>query len=61
MTSNHSSSDNRTAEQLQHDVDDDIQKLRDAQQSMTWEEKVADLKKRGIDPAELYDKRGDDD
>lgn len=61
MTSNHSSSDNRTAEQLQQDVDDDIQKLRDAQQSMTWEEKVADLKKRGIDPAELYDKRGDDD
>lgn len=59
MTS--SSSNNRTPEQLQHDVDDDIQKLRDAQQSMTWEEKVADLKKRGIDPAELYDKRGDDD
>lgn len=50
-----------SAEQLQHDVDEDIRKLRDAQQFRTLEEKVQDLKNQGIDPAKTFDTRGDEE
>ncbi|RYD71266.1 MAG: hypothetical protein EOP55_20865 [Sphingobacteriales bacterium] len=55
------SSETQSLDQLQKTVDDDIQKMRDAQQFRTLEEKVQDLKDQGIDPAQTYDKRGDDD
>lgn len=51
----------QSREQLQHDVDEDIRKLRDAQQFRTLEEKVQDLKDQGIDPAKTFDRRGDED
>lgn len=54
-------SDHQSLEQLQHTVDDDIRKMRDAQQFRTLEEKVQDLKHQGIDPAKTFDTRGDDD
>lgn len=50
-----------SSEQLQHNVDEDIRKLRDAQQSQTLEEKVQDLKNQGIDPAKTFDTRGDEE
>ncbi len=50
-----------SAEQLQHNVDEDIRKLRDAKQSQTLEEKVQDLKNQGIDPAKTFDTRGDEE
>lgn len=51
----------QSLDQLQHTVDDDIQKMRDAQQFRTLEEKVQDLKDQGIDPAKTYDTTGDED
>lgn len=51
----------QSLDQLQHKVDDDIQKMRDAQQFRTLEEKVQDLKDQGIDPAKTYDITGDED
>lgn len=58
-----SSTDNaeQSREQLQHAVDEDIRKLRDAQQFRTLEEKVQDLKDQGIDPAKTYDATDDED
>ena len=50
-----------SSEQLQHNVDEDIRKLRDAQQFRTLEEKVQDLKNQGIDPAKTFDTRGDEE
>ena len=50
-----------SSDQLQHNLDDDIHKLRDAQQSQTLEEKIQDLKNQGIDPAKTFDTRGDDE
>ena len=50
-----------SSDQLQHNLDDDIRKLRDAQQSQTLEEKIQDLKNQGIDPAKTFDTRGDDE
>ncbi len=50
-----------SSDQLQHNVDEDIRKLRDAKQSQTLEEKVQDLKNQGIDPAKTFDTRGDDE
>lgn len=55
------SNNTQSLEQLQHTVDDDIQKLRDAQSPQTLEEKVADWKAHGIDPAKTFDTRGDED
>lgn len=51
----------QSLDQLQHTVNDDIQKMRDAQQFRTLEEKVQDLKDQGIDPAKTYDTTGDED
>ena len=53
--------DSQLLEQLQHTVDDDIRKMRDAQQFRTLEEKIQDLKDQGIDPAKTFDTRGDED
>lgn len=53
--------DNQSLDQLQHTVDEDIRKMRDAQQFRTLEEKVQDLKDQGIDPAKTFDTRGDED
>lgn len=53
--------DRQTLEQLQQTVDDDIRKMRDAQQFRTLEEKVQDLKHQGIDPAQTFDRRGDEE
>ncbi|TEU24979.1 hypothetical protein [Alkanindiges illinoisensis] len=53
--------DSQSLEQLQHTVDDDIRKMRDAQQFRTLEEKIQDLKDQGIDPAKTFDTRGDED
>lgn len=58
---NPASSSPQSLDQLQQTVDDDIQKMRDAQQFRTLEEKVQDLKDRGIDPASTYDSTGDED
>lgn len=55
------STDSQSLEQLQHTVDDDIRKMRDAQQFRTLEEKIQDLKDKGIDPAKTFDTRGDED
>ena len=55
------SSEEHSLEQLKHSVDEDIRKLRDAQQSQTLEEKIQDLKNQGIDPAKTFDTRGDDE
>ncbi len=56
-----STSEPQTLEQLEHNVDEDIRKLREAQQFRTLEEKVQDLKKQGIDPAKTCDTRGDEE
>lgn len=58
---NPQSSDSQLLEQLQHTVDEDIRKMRDAQQFRTLEEKIQDLKDQGIDPAKTFDTRGDED
>ena len=55
------SSEEHSLEQLKHSVDEDIRKLRDAQQFRTLEEKVQDLKDQGIDPANSFDTRGDEE
>lgn len=58
---NPQSSDSQLLKQLQHTVDEDIRKMRDAQQFRTLEEKIQDLKDQGIDPAKTFDTRGDED
>lgn len=54
-------SDSPSRQQLQHSVDEDIRKMREAQQFRTLEEKIQDLKAQGIDPAKTFDTRGDED
>ncbi|XID75216.1 hypothetical protein ACF3NA_01250 [Alkanindiges sp. WGS2144] len=56
-----SSSKQQSLEQLRHSVDEDIRKLREAQQFRTLEEKVQDLKDQGIDPAQTFVTRGDEE
>ena len=58
---NPQSSDSQSLEQLQHTLDEDIRKMRDAKQFRTLEEKIQDLKDQGIDPAKTFDTRGDED
>lgn len=58
MSTNHSGN---SLDQLQQRIDDDIQKLRDAQAFRTLEEKVQDLKDQGIDPSKPLDDEKDED
>ena len=46
---------------VQEQLDDDIQKLRDAQAFRTLEEKVQDLKDQGINPTATYDANTDEE
>lgn len=46
---------------VQEQLDDDIQKLRDAQEFRTLEEKVQDLKDQGINPTATYDANTDEE
>ena len=52
---------NNTHDNLQQQIEDDIQKLRNAKSPQTLEEKVKDWKEHGIDPAKTFDTRGDED
>ena len=62
MSTNHPGNHaGNSLDQLQQRIDDDIQKLRDAQAFRTLEEKVQDLKDQGIDPSKPLDDEKDED
>lgn len=57
MTKHHT----KTANQLSQKIDELSQTMHDTEQFRTLEEQVADMKRRGIDPAKSFAKWDDDE